>query len=107
MDIYENEAMFEKAAALSSMFQDAVHQLKDISIVKDIRSYGLLAAVEIGKDGANPGALGSEAQKRMFWNGLHIKFTGDAGIIAPAFVMGETDIDELVGKFRSTLEELV
>ena len=107
LDIYENEAMFDKAAALSGMFQDAVHELKDIPIVKDIRSYGLLAAIEIGKDGVNPGALGGEAQKRMFWNGLHIKFTGDAGIIAPAFVMTENDIDELVGKFRSTLEELV
>jgi beta-alanine--pyruvate transaminase len=107
MDIYENEAMFEKAATLSGMFQDAVHELKDIPIVKDIRSYGLLAAVEIGKDGVNSGALGGEAQKRMFWNGLHIKFTGDAGIIAPAFVMSESDIDDLVGKFRRTLEELV
>ncbi len=106
-NIYENEALFDKAANMSAMFQDAVHELKDIPVVHDIRSYGLLAAVEIRKDGVNPGALGTEAQKRMFWNGLHIKFTGDSGIIAPAFVMGETEIDELVGKFRKTLEELV
>ncbi len=107
MDIFENESMFDKAATLSTMFQDAVHKLKDIPIVKDIRSHGLLAGVDISKDGVKPGALGGEAQKRMFWNGLHIKFTGDAGILAPAFVMSETDIDEMVGKFRKTLEELI
>ncbi len=105
-DIYANEGMFEKAAKLSNMFQNAVHRLKDIPIVFDIRSCGLMAAVEIRKDGIAAGALGTEGQKRMFWNGLHIKFTGDSGIIAPPFVMDENDVDELVGLFRKTLLEL-
>ncbi len=106
-DIYQNEAMFEKAGNLAEAFQNIVHELADIPIVHDIRSHGLLAAVEIRKDGVNPGALGTEAQKRMFWNGLHVKFTGDSGIVAPPFVMNENDIDELAGVFRRTLEELV
>lgn len=107
LDIMEKEDLFNRANTMSEMFQNAVHEMKDISIVSDIRSDGLLAAVDIRKDGVNPGALGGEAQKRMFWDGLHIKFTGDTGIIAPAFVMDENDIDELIGKFRKTLEGLV
>ncbi len=107
LDIMEREDLFARANAMSEMFQNAVHEMKDIGIVHDIRSYGLIAAIETGKDGVAPGALGGEAQKRMFWNGLHVKFTGDTGIIAPAFVMDENDIDELIGKFRKTLESLV
>jgi hypothetical protein len=25
-------------------------------------------------------------QKRLFWNGLHIKWTGDAGMFVPPFI---------------------
>ncbi len=91
---------------MSEQFENAVHELKDIPVVYDIRSYGLLAAVEIRKDGVKPGALGAEAQKRMFWNGLHIKFTGDSGIIAPAFVMEDEQFFDLIEKFGKTLKEL-
>ena len=106
LGIFEDDQLFSRVSELSGQFQDAVHGMKDIAVVHDIRSYGLLAAVELRKAGVKPGALGAEAQKRMFWNGLHIKFTGDSGIIAPAFVMEEEQFFELVEKFGNTLKEL-
>jgi beta-alanine--pyruvate transaminase len=44
-------------------------------------------------------------QKDMFWNGLHVKWTGDNAIVAPAFVAERKHIDEIVDKFRKTLDE--
>ena len=48
---------------------------------------------------------GNELQKRMFWNGLHIKWTGDTAIIAPPFVAEKAQIDGLIEKTRKTLAE--
>ncbi|MEE9587935.1 MAG: aspartate aminotransferase family protein, partial [Hyphomicrobiaceae bacterium] len=73
-------------------------------VVTDIRGYGLLAAIDVHMDGA-PGRRGTALQKKLFWNGLHIKFTGDAGIIAPPLVADRGQLDELVAILRQTLEQ--
>lgn len=103
-DIYEREGLFEKAAELAVYFQDAVHELKSEPEVVDIRSYGLMAGVDLEARKA-PGAHGTDFQKRLFWNGAHIKFTGDCGIIAPPFIAERAHVDELLDKIRKTLKD--
>jgi len=104
MEIYRKENLFERAGELSSYFLDAVFDLRDLEVVTDIRGYGLLAAIDVHMDGA-PGRRGTALQKKLFWNGLHIKFTGDAGIIAPPLVADRGQLDELVAILRQTLEQ--
>ncbi len=103
LDIYEREGLFENAAALSDYFLDAIWSLQDIGCVYDLRGYGLMAGVEIDDDGA-PGRRGPQLQRKMFWEGLHIKWTGDNAIVAPALVSTKADIDEIVDKMRKVLE---
>ena len=70
--------------------------------VTDIRGYGLLAGIDIKADGA-PGARGTRVQKELFWKGLHIKFTGDCGLVAPPLISEQKHVDEIVGILRDTL----
>ncbi len=100
--IYEEENTFEQGARLIPYFQDAVHSLKGIECLKDVRSYGLMAAIEL-KPGGAPGARGAQMQKDLFWRGLHIKFTGDSGIIAPPFISEERDIDAMIDILKPVL----
>ena len=44
-------------------------------------------------------------QKALFWNGCHVKFTGDCGIVAPPFIAETSHIDEIVDKLRTTLDQ--
>jgi beta-alanine--pyruvate transaminase len=104
-DIYQQDNLFERAGQLSGYFGEALHSLKDLECLKDIRSYGLLGAVEVKPQGG-PGALGTQLQKDLFWSGLHVKFTGDSGIIAPPFVAEEKHIDEMIDKLRKTLSKI-
>ncbi|MCW2309912.1 aspartate aminotransferase family protein [Rhodobium gokarnense] len=104
LDIYENEKLFERAAALSDYFLDKMFELQDIDLITDIRGYGLLAGIDLAP-GAAPGLRGSEVQTRLFWNGLHVKFTGDCGIIAPPLVAERSHVDEICSIIRKTLEE--
>ena len=105
MDIFAKERLIERAAAMSPKFIDAIHALRDMPIVTDIRSIGLMAAVDIAADGA-PGARGHEAQKRLYDIGLNLKSTGDALIIAPPLVMEDKHLDEIVSKLRQVLGSL-
>ena len=104
LDIYEKEGLFERANRMSSYFLEKLWTLADHPVVYDIRGYGMMGGVEVVPDVA-PGKRGTEMQKAMFWNGLHIKFTGDVGIVAPALIAEESHIDEIIEKFRKTLDQ--
>jgi beta-alanine--pyruvate transaminase len=105
MDIFASDRLIERAAAMSPKFMDAIHSLSDCAIVTDIRSIGMMAAVDVAVDGA-PGARGHEAQKRLYDAGLNLKSTGDALIVAPALVAEGKHIDEIVSKLRAVLKNL-
>ena len=40
---------------------------------------------------------------KLFHAGLHVKFTGDAGILAPAFVSEKSHIDQMCTTLREVL----
>ena len=104
LDIYENEGLFERAREMTPYFHQAMMSLRDHALVRDIRNIGLMSGVELHHDGA-PGHRGQELQKALFWNGCHVKFTGDTGIVAPPFIAEHSHIDEIVDKFRITLDQ--
>ncbi len=104
LQIYKEEELFQRAADMSNYFQDAIFSLKDHQLVKDIRGIGMMGGIEVHAD-ESPGKRGGNLQKDMFWNGLHIKFTGDTGIVAPMFISEKKHIDEIVDKFRTTLDK--
>ncbi len=105
MDIFAKERLIERAAAMSPRFIEAIHSLRDCGVVTDIRSVGMMAAVEVAADGA-PGARGHEAQKRLYHAGLNLKSTGDSLIIAPPLICEDSHLDEIVTKLRQVIKTL-
>ena len=104
LNIYEKEGLFQRAAEMSPYFLDAVYSLKGIPAVTDIRGYGMLAGIDLATDG-KPGVRGYDATKRLFAAGLHIKFTGDAGIVAPPFVAEKSHIDQMIDILRKVFSQ--
>ena len=103
--IYEEEGLFERAKEMAPYFASAVHSLGDHPRVRDVRSIGLMAGVEMRPEAGRPN-LGLEAQTDLFWRGCHVKFTGPTGIIAPMFIAERGHIDEIVGKYRDMLDAI-
>jgi len=99
LSIYEGDDLYSRAADMSGYFLDSVYQLKDHPMVKDIRGIGMAAGVELVSSGA-------QAQIDLFWNGMHVKFTGDCGILAPMFICEKSHIDEMMEKLTKTLDGL-
>ena len=105
LDIYRREGLFERARERSPRFLEAMFALADVPVVADIRGYGMMAAIELHPDAA-PGRRGHEFQKRLFDNGLHLKTTGDAAIVAPPLVATDGQIEEIAAILRRTLRQL-
>ena len=103
LDIYEKEKLFDRAASMSEYFLDSIFSLKRHSIVTDIRGYGMMTGVDVAMD-KKPGVRGMAIQKKLFAEGMHVKFTGDCGIVAPPFIAEKKHIDEIVEKFSKVLK---
>ncbi len=104
LDIYEKEKLFDRAAELSPYFLDQMFSLSDVSAITDIRGYGLLAGFDVAPDGP-PGKRGYQVQKDLFEAGLHIKMTGDSGIVAPPLIAEKKHVDQICDILRKVLSK--
>ena len=104
LDIFENEKLVERASDLGQYFLGQVFALSDLSIITDIRGYGLFAGFDIAPDGG-AGIRDLDFQKRLYRNGLHVKMTGDAGLLAPPLISEHRHVDQMCEILRQTLAE--
>jgi beta-alanine--pyruvate transaminase len=102
-DIYDSEKLFDRAKQLSSYFLEKLFTLAGTPGIIDIRGYGMLAGIDI-----DPAVLemdGYELQKRLYDHGVHIKTTGNTGLLAPPFVCETSELDFMVETIRTVIRE--
>jgi beta-alanine--pyruvate transaminase len=102
-DLYRDENLFERARKLEPVWADAVMSLKGLPNVLDIRTVGLVAAIDLA---SRPDAVGQrayEALERAFEDGLMIRVTGETIALTPPLIISEDQIGELVDKVGQTI----
>ena len=103
LEVYAEEGLFARAAALAPAWADAVHALKGRPHVIDVRNLGLVGAVELEpRDGA-PGARAAEVFQRCFERGVLVRYTGETIALSPPLIISEGQIDEIM----TTLGEVI
>jgi len=103
LDVYETEGLFQRASDMAPYWQEAVHSLKGLPNVIDIRNLGMVAAVELASRPEAPGARATEVFHRAFDEGLLIRVTGDVIALSPPLIISREQIDELVGRLADIL----
>ncbi len=106
LDVYEEENLFARAAALAPVFEDALHGLEDAPNVRDIRNIGLAGAVELEPRPDAPGARGSEVFASAFERGLLVRATGDTIAIGPPLVVSEEEIGTIAATLGDVLRRV-
>ena len=101
-EIYQREDVFARGEAMAPYVQERLFALRGIPVVTDIRGFGMMGGIDLAPDGT-PGRRGLDATKRLFEAGLHVKFTGDAGIVAPPLIAERAHIDEIFDKLEHVL----
>jgi beta-alanine--pyruvate transaminase len=106
LDIYQNERLFEKAAAIAPYWQDALQSLKGISSIIDIRTIGLIAGIELESIPGSPGARAYQALVTCFEQDLLIRTTGDIIALSPPLIIEKSHIDRLVDRLATVLADV-
>jgi beta-alanine--pyruvate transaminase len=106
LEIYAREKLFEHAAAMSSVWEDALHGLADAPHVIDIRNLGLMGAVEFAPRPGAPGARGFEAMVAAFEAGLTVRSAGDFLALSPPLIISPDQIGQIADTLRKVISAL-
>jgi beta-alanine--pyruvate transaminase len=105
LEVYKSEQLFERAASMSSYFEDAAHSLKGLPWVKDVRNLGLVCGIELEGVPGKPTARAYDVFNKCFWDkGVLIRTTGDIIALSPPLVVSKSEIDQIFGAIADVLK---
>jgi beta-alanine--pyruvate transaminase len=102
--IYRRDGLLTRARDMAEYWADAVHSLKGLPHVIDLRNLGLIGAIELQPIPGKPGARAFDAFVRAFQAGILIRTTGDIIALSPPLIIERSHVDELFGKLAKVLK---
>ncbi len=104
LDIYREEELFNRASGLARYWEDALHQLRGLPHVVDVRNLGLVGAVELEPIPGRPTERAVNVFRQAFDKGVLIRTTGDTIALSPPLIVEKGQIDQIAETLRSILK---
>jgi beta-alanine--pyruvate transaminase len=102
--IYRRDGLLTRAREVAGYWEDAVHSLRGLPHVVDLRNLGLIGAIELESIPGKPGARAFDVFVRAFERGILIRVTGDIIALSPPLIIERSHVDELFGKLADVLK---
>ncbi|MEG4579494.1 aspartate aminotransferase family protein [Microcoleus sp. MON1_C5] len=106
LDIYEEERLFERADKMADYWENAVHSLKGVRHIIDVRNLGLVAGIELESLAGKPGKRAFDCFLQCYEKGLLIRTTGDIIALSPPLIIEKEHIDRIVEILTGVLQEM-
>jgi beta-alanine--pyruvate transaminase len=104
LELYTEDGLLTRAGELASYWEDAVHSLKGLPHVIDIRNIGLIGAVEFDPIPDAPAKRANDRFVKAFEQGLLVRATGDIIALSPPLIIDKSEIDKLIDIFSNVLK---
>ncbi len=105
LDVHQKEGLAQRAADLAPYWEDAVHGLKGLPHVIDLRNLGLVAGIELEAIAGKPGARGYDVFLRCFEAGLLVRQTADIIALSPPLVIDRPHVDQIFETIGEALRQ--
>ncbi|MCF1426881.1 MAG: aspartate aminotransferase family protein [Shewanella sp.] len=102
LDIYEQEQLFARTTELAPYFEQAVHSLKGLPHIIDIRNTGLVGGIQLAP-GSQIGKRGYQVFERCFHKGALVRSTADIIALSPPLIAEKAHIDQLVNTITDVI----
>ena len=103
LGVYEREGLLTRARGMASYWEQAVHSLKGLPGVIDLRNYGLIAGIELEPIPGKPTARAYDVFLRCFERGVLVRTTGDIIALSPPLIIERSHVDEIFGTLADVL----
>ena len=106
LDIYKDEGLLTRGAQLADHWQNALHALKGLPNVIDIRNVGLMGAVELAPRKDAVGARGYEVMVECWNKGLYLRNSADSLAMSPPLIVEKSHIDEMMSILSDVIKRV-
>ena len=111
LDVLAKDNLPERVKTIAPYFQEALHELKGVQHITDIRNYGLAGALTISAFGAEngqaePAKRPYEIAMKMWQKGFYVRYGGDTIQLGLPFTSELTEIDSLMNALGETIAEV-
>lgn len=106
LDTYEEDGLLTRGSELAGYWEDAVHSLRDLPHVIDLRNLGLIAGIELEPIAGAPTKRAFAAFLEAYDRGLLIRTTGDTIALSPPLIIEKSHIDFAFDTLRDIIKSL-
>jgi beta-alanine--pyruvate transaminase len=106
LETYKDDGLLTRGAELAPKWESALHSLKGLPHVIDIRNIGLVGAIELEPIAGQPTKRAFAAFLKAFEQGVLIRTTGDIIALSPPLIVSESQIDQIVSTLAGILKTL-
>ena len=105
LETYTDEGLLTRAAQLQADFGAAVHSLRGLPNVIDIRNFGLVGAVELTPRAGEPGKRAFDIFLDCYDKGVMVRVTGDVVALSPPLIIESAQIGQIVDTLRGAIQK--
>jgi beta-alanine--pyruvate transaminase len=106
LDVYQDQGLFERSAAIAPAWEAMLHSLRDEPHVADIRNIGLLGVVELASRAGEPGARGNLCAQTCYEDGVLVRASGDLIVLSPPLIIEGEQIEQTIDSIRRAVRQM-
>ena len=103
LDVYEEEGLFERAKEMEPHFQEAIHSLKGLNQVIDIRNIGLMGAIHFGSDGLPATEFAAKVFQHCYDNNVLVRYSGEFLVLSPSLIVEKEHLDTIADALKAAI----
>ena len=103
LDVYEEEGLFDRAKEMEPHFQEAIHSLKGLNQVIDIRNIGLMGAIHFGSDGLPATEFAAKVFQHCYDNNVLVRYSGEFLVLSPSLIVEKEHLDMIADALKAAI----
>ena len=103
LDVYEEEGLFDRAKEMEPHFQEAIHSLKGLNQVIDIRNIGLMGAIHFGSDGLPATEFAAKVFQHCYDNNVLVRYSGEFLVLSPSLIVEKEHLDRIADALKTAI----
>ncbi len=103
LDVYEEEGLFDRAKEMEPHFQEAIHSLKGLNQVIDIRNIGLMGAIHFGSDGLPATEFAAKVFQHCYDNNVLVRYSGEFLVLSPSLIVEKEHLDTITDALKAAI----
>ena len=104
LDVYQEQRLFERSDELAPYFEQAIHSVKGLPNVIDVRNIGTMGAIELSMVPGAPMRRIMDVFDRCWNKGLLVRAASGSLAFSPPLIMEKSHIDRV---FNTVAEAIV